>query len=375
MTTPAWHIVTGEYPPTRGGVSDYSRSIALGLAAAHDEVHVWAPSAGVSLATDPGIHVHSLPQGFGPVGLRALSRALLQERSPKRILVQYVPQAFGWRGLNVPFCAWLSSLRAVEVFVMFHEVAVPWTAGLWRRNAAYVVMRAMAALLLARADRIFVSTTSWEPTLQSLAIRWRGATWLPVPSNVPTHAPDDARSTTRKRLGIDEGTRVIGHFGTYGGMTAPLVARALTHLLEAERRRVALLIGHGGDVFARQLQSDGAADRVLATGPLDAADIASHLLACDVLLQPYPDGVSTRRTSTMAGLALGVPIVTNEGHLTEPIWRESGGVEIVDTPEAVATGAERLLRDPVQAAALGDRGRRLYEERFSLDRVVASLRA
>ena len=39
-----WHILTGEYPPQPGGVSDYSRMVAHGLAAAGDEVVVWAPS-------------------------------------------------------------------------------------------------------------------------------------------------------------------------------------------------------------------------------------------------------------------------------------------------------------------------------------------
>jgi glycosyltransferase involved in cell wall biosynthesis len=375
MTGPAWHILTGEYPPTPGGVSDYTRLIARGLVEARDEVHVWAPSADGGLATDPGVRVHALPDGYGPRGLRALSLALLRERSPKRILVQYVPQAFGLKGLNVPFCAWLSSLRAVEISVMFHEVAVPWIAGHWKWNAASVVMQGMAALLLARADRVFVSTSSWEPTLRSLAIGWKGATWLPVPSNVPVRAPVDARAVTRKRLGIGEGARVVGHFGTYHELFVPWLAPALETLLGTDGRCVALLVGRGGDTFARQLERGGTAGRVLTTGALDGADIASHLLACDVLLQPYPDGVSTRRTSTMAGLALGVPVVTNEGPLTEPIWRESGGVEIVVTPEGVAMAAERLLGDPAHAAALGDRGRRLYDERFSLDRVVASLRA
>ena len=38
-----WHIVTGEYPPARGGVSDYTFAIANGLASAGDEVNVWCP--------------------------------------------------------------------------------------------------------------------------------------------------------------------------------------------------------------------------------------------------------------------------------------------------------------------------------------------
>jgi hypothetical protein len=38
-----WHILTGEYPPQPGGVSDYTRQLARALVDAGDSVEVWAP--------------------------------------------------------------------------------------------------------------------------------------------------------------------------------------------------------------------------------------------------------------------------------------------------------------------------------------------
>ena len=40
-----WHILSGEYPPQPGGVSDYTAGLAEGLAKAGAEVHVWVPPA------------------------------------------------------------------------------------------------------------------------------------------------------------------------------------------------------------------------------------------------------------------------------------------------------------------------------------------
>src|ERR1017187_5912572 len=100
MAAPAWHIFTGEYPPAPGGVADYARSVARMLAAAGDDVHVWAPAPSGPLTEDPGVRLHPLRGGYAPRGLVALSRAFRREPSPRRVLVQYVPQAFGMKGMN-----------------------------------------------------------------------------------------------------------------------------------------------------------------------------------------------------------------------------------------------------------------------------------
>src|SRR5688572_9440944 len=38
-----WHIISCEYPPQVGGVADFTRVIARGLAARGESVDVWAP--------------------------------------------------------------------------------------------------------------------------------------------------------------------------------------------------------------------------------------------------------------------------------------------------------------------------------------------
>src|SRR5437868_5304911 len=53
-----WHIITCEYPPQSGGVSDYTQQVARGLADAGDRVHVWCPSSLPSHATAAGIDIH-----------------------------------------------------------------------------------------------------------------------------------------------------------------------------------------------------------------------------------------------------------------------------------------------------------------------------
>src|SRR5580704_14787370 len=54
----AWHIITCEYPPLTGGVSDYTFQVAGGLAAQGDEVHVWHPEHPVPAPSLEGVTVH-----------------------------------------------------------------------------------------------------------------------------------------------------------------------------------------------------------------------------------------------------------------------------------------------------------------------------
>src|SRR5512135_1070561 len=71
----------------------------------------------------------------------------------------------------------------------------------------------------------------------------------------------------------------------------------------------------GGPVAGRTGRRTDWTARVITPGPLPAPAIAEYLRACDLVLQPYPDGASGRRTTLMTALANGVPVVTTLGVL------------------------------------------------------------
>ena len=371
-----WVLITGEYPPAPGGVSDYSRLVARGLAAAGDEVHVWAPAASQSLPvpSDPGVAVHRLPGKFRRRDLEILDASLNRLVKPYRLLVQYVPHAFGCKGMNLPFCWWLSR-RPEPVWVMFHEVVFPLSLRQsLSHNLLGVVTRLMASLVARKAERIFVSIPAWESYVPRVA-RNR-VTWLPVPSNIATSVSTEAVAAIRKQI-VPKSDFLVGHFGTYGSHVASLLTRILPALLLKDSRRKALLLGKGGDGFAAAMMKDNVAlrGRIESTGPLSHDQLAAHLAACDCLLQPYPDGVSSRRGSLMAGLALGLPIVTNAGPLTDPVWRKTEAVAIASpSPLDFIAAVERLLAEPHWMLDLRRRAVAAYQEYFALARTIETLR-
>jgi glycosyltransferase involved in cell wall biosynthesis len=373
-----WHLVTGEYPPQAGGVSDYTWLLAKGLAEAGDAVEVWAPFCQGRPTSVPGVTVHRLPGHFGPRALAQLGTAL-SRRSGGRLLVQYVPHMYGWKAMNLAFCSWLLLRCPVSPWVMFHEVAFPVRAGQpLRHNVLGAVQHAMASLVARAAARVFVSIPAWEGLLRRLAPLKAPVTWLPIPSTVALDADAAAVAAVRARLAPGPGGLVLGHFGTFGGPVARPLTAALESLLAAAPGRVALLLGRGSEAFAGQFldRRPSLRGRVQATGELRAGAVAAHLRACDVLLQPYPDGVSSRRTSFMAGLALGCPTVTTLGPLSEPLWQRQDLAEAVpvEAPDDFVRRTEGLLQSPQRRHQLGRQARAGYRQFFSLQRTIQTLR-
>ena len=375
-----WAILTGEYPPTPGGVSDYTQLVATSLAEAGDEVHVWAPGES-NLVSDAGVTVHRLPDHFGLRSLRCLDADLMRLGSRVRILVQWVPHGFGYRSLNVGFCAWFArrAARACDrVEIMVHEPFLWFREGSWRQDAAALVHRLMTIFLLRSVDKVWVSIPAWSD-------RWRAYTlgrlvpfeWLPIPSNVPVVRDLAGVAAVRTRFSPCGGP-LVGHFGTFGKLTADMLKCVLPRLLARRSELSALLIGRGGNAFVAELSREfpNLAERISATGGLEPGAVSAHLQACDVFLQLYPDGASSRRGSLMAGLAHGKPIVTNRDRHTESIWLESGAVRLVENEtDAQVQAVEALLEDAAARDQLGATASALYDRRFDLRHTVTALRA
>ena len=376
-----WHLLTGEYPPDPGGVADYTATVATALAAAGTEVHVWAPGHAEGSADGRGgVAVHRVAGGFGPGGLVRLNHGLDRFAGPRTILIQYVPHAFGWKAMNLPFVAW-ALIRRIrrrdDIRVMFHEVAFPWVRRPLRHNVIAAVNRVMAAVLVRACTRAYVTIPGWVPRLRRLGAGRLPIDWTPVPSVVPEEASSPAVAARRAELTLNDPTvRLVCHFGTYGPLVTRALGPVLRELLDRRPEVRVLLLGGGGDRWRSELAAGRAEwhSRVIAPGPLPAPLIAEYLRACDLVVQPYPDGASGRRTTLMAALANGVPVVTTIGVLSEPVWSE-GAVAAVPAgdPERLVQLALDLLDCPHRLAELGQAGRRLYEDRFALCHTVATL--
>lgn len=371
------HFLTPEYPPRHGGVSDYTHQVALELSRGGETVHVWGPT-GISGQPGGAIAVHPELGRFRAADLRTTGRLLDEFPSPRRLVVQWVPHGFGLRAMNLPFCLWLwrRSVSGDAIEVIVHEPFVTFSGSVGQYALA-LVQRAMTLILLSAARRVWVTTRAWSPLLEPYLPAGTAIEWLPVPSSLQSA---DAQAAAKvKALYAPGRESLIGHFGTHGALVTSLLADAIPLLAKAHPSARFVLIGWDGDTFRAALvaRDSSLAGRVSATGTLNAGELSAHIAACDVLLQPYPDGVTTRRTTAMAGLFARVPVVTTKGTLTERFWSDEGAVRLADVGDvdAIVRHVLSLLVDPAEGRRQAEAGRAFYDRWFDVRHTVAALAA
>jgi glycosyltransferase involved in cell wall biosynthesis len=388
-----WHLITCEYPPQSGGISDYSHVIAAGLAAEGETVHVWCPSSaptGISSGAVPlegslqtgirGVVVHRELGQISSAELRRVGKMLDDFPAPRRSLVQWVPHGYGYKSMNLPFCWWLwkrAKLKHDQIEIMVHEPFLAFGEG-GKRNLVAFVHRIMMVLLLTAARRVWVAIPLWETCLRPLALgREKAFGLLPVPSNIPV--VDDPRGVLKLRTRyapLEE--FLVGHFGAYDHYMTDLMFGLVPSLLTQHDNLSILLLGKGSLELRNRLidKHPHLGQRIHATGALSSKDVSRHMSACHVMLQPYEDGVSGRRGSVMAALAHGVAVVTTIGKATERCWAESQAVKLAKVGDitGMVEAVKSLLADAAERSRLSIAGRALYNERFDVKRTITRMR-
>ena len=318
-----WHVITGEYPPQLGGVSDYTHQVSREFAKGGDRVHVWAPATHLEAFHEETAQVHALPAGFGVRWLRELDRQLRSYPSRRNILIQYVPHMYGWKSMNLAFCWWIFMQRKQNVCVMFHEVAFPFRSGQrFRHGFLAIVHRMMAWVILRSVRHSFTSTEPYFALLQTLGNNETPISMLRICSNIPQESYQSDSLPARKEAG-ESGLFTLGIFSSFGAALNEFLEPRIGCLLENPKLRV-LLLGPGESLresLAKQYPQ--AADRISSTGRLHVTQVPEHMRRCDALLQLYPDGASAARGTLIGAIASGLPVVTSSGPITDKFLLDS----------------------------------------------------
>ncbi len=382
-------LVSAEYPPTPGGVGDYTALLAESLADIGASVAVLtSPTSGRTL--NEAITVFPVVRRWD-WGIARLVREIVKEVRPDILHLQYQTGMYRMHpAINLlpgrsPFARGEGYRYAPEIHLRprfvttFHDLRPPYLfpkAGPLRRRITYHLAR--------ESDAVIATNGADARSLQE----WNCTTALiPIGSNIPPAAARDARAI-RARYAIPAEAALLTTFGLMNqskGIEAVIDAFAVLRREGTDAHL--LLVGAGAGVndptnqateaaVATRCAAAGLTAFVRKTGQLPAVEVAEALAASDVCILPYRDGASPRRGSLLAALAQGIPVVTTTpatgAYDGLPTFRDGEVARCVPAGDAraVAEAVQAIRRDDALAARLRV-GAAAYAARYTWPAIAA----
>ena len=376
-------ILSGMFPPMRGGLPDHTDRLA----------HALSKDFRVTVLTSPGVDTDrpfavraEVTNWHDRDGLLHRVRAAAGEGP---ILWQYVPHMYGRGGVNFAVPGAMEGLAqdGRRQVVLAHEIRAP--LSWWPHRGFYALShRFMWRRVRKAADGIGISTGAWlererrrgpDAGIVSSSHGTQGAgplggkpvvtgvRWFlaPSPSNIPVVRVDAGHCRAwRASHGLEGAAQVMAFFGSVG--TGKQFDWVLEGWREARRRSEATgLVVLGGRPDPHLTDEERRWFRAL--GYLGGEEISQALQTVDLLALPFEDGVSERRSSFMVGLAHGMAVLTTVGEGTGEELRAGDffrGVPLEAGGRGFAIAAGQGLAEVEMLRAMGERALRRYAERY-----------
>ena len=329
-------LISGEFPPMPGGVGDFTRSLAERIHDHGHQVHILSRRGSTSATLNV-----STVRGWGPGSLPAI-RAWARRCGLAIVNLQYQTAAYDMS----PVIHFLPTVIEAPLVTTFHDLRHPYLfpkAGPLRDR---IVMR------LARSSAGII-TTNQEDILQ--LARQPNRRLIPIGSSIPkANCSDSEAVAARWRAPADENTFVLGHFGFVNAVKGiEYLIEALASLRSAGHNLRLLFIGGRRntvdtdddvayltmlDYRIRQL---GLADSITWTGYLPEHEVAACFGAVDLMVLPFTDGASYRRSSLMAAIHCGCAILTTEPAVNVDTFEHGANLWLV--PPCSSDAIERAI--------------------------------
>jgi polysaccharide biosynthesis protein PslF len=337
------------YPPSEAacGIGEYSEKSAEELLRHGCRVTIITSTRYRGPSLNNGVRVVRLAEKFGWCEARAVGR-LWKEMRFDLLCLQYAPARY-----DHGFCVGLGLLALRRpVSLILHTV---YGGGLASK---------LRILPLLKTARQVVSTNEEVSYLiRKWRLRRKSLYEIPIAASITPPVKAESRESARAALNLPLKTFIIAAFGLfYPGKGFETLLKACA-LLRADLEDFRLFfIGDpdGADLeYAESIRAMsaglGLTDRVLFTGYLEKTAVSRHFTAADVCALPFDRGASFRRSSLMAALAHGLPVVTTFPGLASPLL-ESGAVSLVPSldPRALADRLLELSRNPAERGRLSE---------------------
>ncbi len=284
------------------------------------------------------------------------------------VLVQYTALAWSSRGFpqKVPRILKIIKSAGCRVAVVFHDVEPFPGVRLVDRLRRAIQIRTMRRILLLVGTAVFTvppDRLSWMTNSPAKT------TFIPVGPNLPI--------TDAGIVPISHAIPTVGVFSITGGEAGTEETRVI---LAAVRQTAQKLGNLRLSIFGRHAELREAVLRhglmnvpvdLSVEGVIEPEQVVQRLSACDVLLF-VRSHISSRRSSAIAAIACGLPVIAYFGSETGTPITEAGVLLVPSgDPEQLFETLLRVLSDSALRAELASRSRVTYQEYFSWTAIAA----
>jgi glycosyltransferase involved in cell wall biosynthesis len=380
-------LLSPHFPPDLSGIGDYTHFLANALAGTGCDVQVLTAVGESDPELYPlaqGVMVHRIVKTWEVRGLPDVLRAL-RSLDPRVLVVQYAPHAFHPRGITLAISLLPALVRMatrITVIVNFHELFIPFDSS-FKHCIGALWQRVMGFLIAAPSHALTAVSAEWPRRLRRVGV-WKPIQVIPVGSNIP-HVDVSAEDVqrVRERLGAHPDTLIVGSFGSVGPHGDVRLVLTAVERLKPERSLKLVWIGRSGLHTeqgtgwheANQSVREGRGD-VIWTGSLPHPEVSRLMAACDLLVLPFTDGISSKRTTLAAALLHGLPVLTSRGQHVDSMFVHRENIYLVPLGDdkAFADGLMELVGCSELRARLARGARALYETHFAweviADRII-----
>lgn len=314
-------ILSPGFPLVPGGVTDHTARLKANWEAAGHNVRVIG---------DPA------------VGAEQLARDLRQD-GVTAVLIQYVPFLYGRRGVSsFPRTLARSAVRlGLRVTTFVHEPWVPPTRLPWLVLSP--IQRRQLRNLMRASDTVVTAVPAWKQMLAADEIVHVGSTLGEAPRPGQSELLEAAVVFSPFAAGLD--------WDWIAAAAAALGNDLIVVGASAVEMRTHPIVKR----YARRSWE--------YLGRLPEHDVLIALAHARLILAPFVDGLTARRTSAMAALSTGARVLSNTGPLFDPMFWDSPVSIVTDKAEFVSSARELWATDDTPAA----RDERLEWYRRTLD--------
>jgi hypothetical protein len=288
------------------------------------------------------------------------------------VLVQYTALAWSSRGFPQKVLRALNILKSAgtRIGIVFHDVEPFSGTRLIDSVRRFVQVRTMRHALSLADLAVFTvppEKLSWPSTLLPQAA------FVPVGPNLPIAPGTLAHS--------QDAVPTIGVFSITGGESGAsetqIILGSVRHTAQKLGKLRLSIFGRHAELRETELRQ-GLCDldvELSVEGVVEPAQVVQKLAACDVLL--FVRGpISSRRSSAIAGIACGLPVIAYQGSETAIPITDAGVVLVQqDRPDELYAALVRVLSDATYRMNLASRSRAAYETYFAWSAIAARFSA